>query len=362
MIMEYMHPFICLPSHRKLLYQINTAAQRLHRKLKHVDISRLNISEYNKVYLKNRQKSLRYFLHIYSYILSWSLVGFEDRVNQLVYMDYGGGTGILSLLAKELGIGTVIYNDIFEVSCDDARIIAETIGNRCDYYVPGDIDQVIDFLQTNSLQCDVLGCYDVIEHIYDIESFFHHLPALSDGPLNIVLSSGANTFNPLVRRHEMKTQLRVELQDRPQQEGHKERDSVKAYKTLRREIIQENAPHLGEQEIEHLATLTRGMIQTDIEKAVDAYQKSGDLPPTPEHPTNTCDPLTGNWAEHLMDPYRLRDTLATNGFRVEVLNGYYGHPQNKLKQIVGFLINLAIYQLKKSGIYLSPFYTIYAKR
>jgi len=337
--MEYMHPLICLPSHRKLLYQINAAAQRLHHKLKRVDIDTLDISEYNKVYLTGRQKSLRYFIQIYSYILSWSLVDFEDDLKQLVYMDYGGGTGILSLLAKELGIGTVIYNDIFEVSCTDARMIADSIGNRCDYYVPGDI-----------------------EHIYDIEYFFHHLPALSEGPLSIVLSSGANTFNPLVRRHEMKAQLRIELQDRPQQEGQKERDSVKAYKTLRREIIKERAPNLREGEIEQLATLTRGLIQADIEKAVELYQNNGEIPPVPKHPTNTCDPLTGNWAEHLMDPYRLRDTLAENGFRVDVLNGYYGKPQSKLKQIVGFLVNMTIYQLKQSGIYLSPFYTIYAKR
>ena len=39
----------------------------------------------------------------------------------MVLIDYAGGVGDLSLLAKELGIGTVIYNDISDELAKDAR-------------------------------------------------------------------------------------------------------------------------------------------------------------------------------------------------------------------------------------------------
>jgi len=34
---------------------------------------------------------------------------------------------MLALLAKELGIGTVIYNDIYDVSCHDFKVISEAV-------------------------------------------------------------------------------------------------------------------------------------------------------------------------------------------------------------------------------------------
>ncbi|MBA7485996.1 hypothetical protein ES707_21548 [subsurface metagenome] len=65
----------------------------------------------------------------------------------MFFLDYGSGSGMLYLLAKQLGIGTVVYNDIYDVSCHDAKIIAKSIGNEADYYVQGNIDDVIIFFR-----------------------------------------------------------------------------------------------------------------------------------------------------------------------------------------------------------------------
>jgi len=51
-----------------------------------------------------------------------------------------------------------------------------------------------------------------------------------------------------------------------------------------------------------------------------------------EHPTNTCDPYTGNWIEHLMNPYHLQETLIFNGFNAEVLPIYWGRGNNFSKK------------------------------
>lgn len=69
---------------------------------------------------------------------------------------------MLSLLAKECKIGTVIYNDIYDVSARDAEIIGKAIGDQADYYIPGDVNDVIDFLKEKSIKCNTIANYDVI--------------------------------------------------------------------------------------------------------------------------------------------------------------------------------------------------------
>ena len=273
---------------------------------------------------------------------------------------------MLSLLAKELGIGTVIYNDIYDVSCKDAETIANSIGNRANHYVCGDIDEVVDFLRTNAINCDAIASYDVIEHIYDMESFLKTVPACSNNRLAVVMSSGANIYNWFRRKQLMRKQLKVEYNSQPKQWGHKERDCLKSYLEIRKEIIrdylQNAGKKLGKEQIEKLARNTRGMIEADIQKCVDEYLATGKLPPSPDHPTNTCDPYTGNWMEHLMNPWHLANVLSEAGFNSQVLSGYYGRSNNCIKKILGYAFNLFIRIFPNQGMRISPFYTVYAKR
>jgi hypothetical protein len=105
--MEYMYNY-GLPKDCKLLKDINLAASRLFNKLKYSDANSLCISDYNKRYLGEHLERMRYTLQKYSYILSWSVASTNVPLNKFVFLDYGGGIGILSLLAKEFKVGTVI--------------------------------------------------------------------------------------------------------------------------------------------------------------------------------------------------------------------------------------------------------------
>ena len=136
--MEFMYKY-GLPDNQQLLLDVNSAANRLAVKMKNLDMEEFDISTLNKWYFGNKLENVVSNLKIYSYLLSWSLAKLDISVNKCVFIDYGGGSGMLSLLAKELGVGTVIYNDIYDVCCRDAKIIAESIGNKADYYVQGDI-------------------------------------------------------------------------------------------------------------------------------------------------------------------------------------------------------------------------------
>jgi hypothetical protein len=360
--MKYFYRNAILPPGKGLLLEINNAAAKLREKLENLDLNTLTISHYNKRYLGDYIKSgsLRAHLQRFTYILAWSVTDAPIPLDKFVFIDYGGGCGLLSLLAKELDIGTVIYNDIYDVSCKDAKVIGETINSTADYYIQGDIDDLLAFVNGKSMPSIAISSHDVIEHIYDVEYFFARLSEVKSDSLRIVMSSGANEANPRLRRALMRAQIKAENQDREKDLGHKERDSLKAFVSIRRDIIAQHAPHLSEKELTRLARATRGLVRQDILKLVDTYLEKGKEIPVPDHPTNTCDPLTGNWAERLMDTRYLEKNLCDKGFNVDIFSGYYGSSSNVIKRLAGLALNIIISNLKEKGLILAPFYTIYA--
>lgn len=351
-----------LPKEIELMNDINEAATRLHSKLKQLDINSLDISDYNKRYLGNHIINIISTLHKYSYILSWSVADTDVPLERFVLVDHGGGSGILSLLAKEFGIGTVIYNDIYDISCRDAKIVGLAIENEANYYVHGDIDAVADFLRAKSLYITAIASYDVIEHIYDIEGFLTDLSSLSRRPFSVVMASGANSFNPIKRKRFMHQHVEIEYKDHEKKWGHKERDCLQAYFNARKDIISTHAPSLSDTEIDCIARATRGLIKPEIEDCVDEYLITGKISREPDHPTNTCDPYTGNWAEHLMDIDHLSKILVAAGFEVDIMSGYYGNSNNILKRLIGSILNFIISLLKNKGLIFAPFFIIYAKK
>jgi hypothetical protein len=117
--------------------------------------------------------------------------------------------------------------------------------------------------------------------------------------------------------------------------------------------------------VDRLAKNTRGLIEDDIYKSVDEYIELDKVPQALQHPTNTCDPITGNWTEHLMNPYNLAVVLEKTGVKTKVLNGYYGHSERKrsrTKLSLGRVLNIAINILGKQGIRIAPFYTLLGEK
>lgn len=351
------------PKNIILRRRLHNAMSRLYMRLSSLDVSKLNISEYNQRYFGNHicnEDSLRLNITKYGYVLAWALSGIKKNIGEIVFVDYGGGHGMLSLLAKEYGLGTVIHNDIYPVSCDDAKKIAQEIGLEADYYVPGVIDDVINLFNSKKINCDVVANYDVIEHIYDIKDFLTKLHKLSNDHMSIFLASAANAQNPYIRRTLMRQHKEFELKDREKREGRKPTDATRAIFNLRKEIILNHTASLTEKVVDELAVLTRGLIKEDIIQKVDEYISSGILPEAPDHPTNTCDPYTGNWFEHLMDPYELAQVLDSTGFHTVVMCGYYDRPNKVIKRAVKIFLNMLIRVMGRNGLYLAPYYAIFS--
>ena len=360
--MNFQFKWAKLPKNRALINKINKASTILYEKLEDYDVSKNNdISDYNKRYFGNLigdESTIVHALQKYSFLLIWGLADVNTPLNKVVFMDYGGGHGMLALLAKAAGIGTVIHNDIYSISCKDAQYIGNDLDLAADYYIPGDIDDIINFRNERDINIDVIANYDVIEHIYDIEDFLNKLKLLSNSPQSVFFASGANALNPIINKKLKQQHIYIENNDREFKVGRKPTDETRALIEVRKKIISELNLDLNLEEIDQLAELTRGMMVDKIKQAATNYINTGNLPDKPLHPTNTCDPYTGNWFEHLMDPFHLKNILNKNGYGSEVIPGYYGVSEKLSYNVVKSFLNMMISSNKTMGLRITPFYSI----
>lgn len=349
------------PPSEDLRQGIKSAIGTLHGRLSTTDLDAIPLSDYSRRYLRTYREDLGLALRRYGQLITWSLEESPLPLGDNVFLEYGGGTGIMSMLAKAAGVGTVVYNDIYDVSCDDARTLATEMGAVADHYVQGDIGDVAAYLGAAGIRINAVASFDVIEHIYDISGFFSALTALTPGPLSITMSTGANPYNPLIVRALRRVHHEAEHVDSPEEEGRKERDATGSYLSIRREMIRGIAPELEEGVVERLARATRGLREEDIRAAVTDCLASGRMP-SPSHPTNTCDPFTGNWAEQLMDLQGLRDQLRTAGFRAELRFGPYEETGAPARASVKRALNRGIPLLGELGRYVAPSVIIHGRR
>lgn len=306
----------------QLISIIDDAVNRLHTKLSKLPVESLPISEYNRRYLSNIVVNLYAELDKYAGILKYMLlVAPPSAQDNCRILDYGGGTGILSLIACESGFRQVWYNDIYDVSCRDAKAIADALNLCRTDYILGDLPDVIDYCRGKGEKFHAVGSYDVIEHVYDIEAFLTKLHLILDEHAVVFMCSGANPYNEDIYRQLVETHTRCEYFDRQETYGWKKRDSLAAYAKIRKSIISDYLKSHGctlpDEKIADLVFYTRGLIKHDIENAVSNFITNTVYPKLDtKFPTNTCDPMTGNWAEHLMDFERLIPLLQESGFNM----------------------------------------------
>ncbi len=356
--MQFVYSYIVNKNNRKLLHKLNNAADRLCDKLLRIDIDMLDISDYNKFYLKKICCNVKYFFNIYTFILYHALKNNEKELDEIVVVDYGGGTGLLSFLAYESGIRNIIYVDIYKKSINDSQIIAGQLACKCRTYLHGDIQDLKYYMKNNDIKTDALVSSDVIEHVYNLEDFMRIAGEISGKQTNLIFSTSANIKNPVIRQKLKKLHYTDEYTDREAVAGNKQCDTLYAHYNLRLKIINDYAgDKISEKTKQLLAKLTRGKIKEDIEFAVHTYIKEKKIPLPPVHKTNTCDPFSGNWSERLVEHKYYRKLAADNGLLLRVMPGFYGvNPDEFIfKKLIKFALNHIIKAGGRNGVYIAPY-------
>lgn len=341
--------------------EFRTGQQRLLAKLRSLDVNRLPISDYTRRYLSDQLRSDAY-VGTFAQVLTTASAEWDRPLGDWRMVDLGGGTGLQSLLAMESGVGHVTYSDIYDVSATDVGHIAQALGLHLDRVIVGDTDDLVGVLNGAVDDIDSIVSYDVIEHIYDVASHFVTISRLRYPNLHLTYASGANGANPRYVRQVRRTQQRVENQTRPAEWGHKGRDALRAYVDIRRDIVRAAAPDLPDAVVDDLAERSRGLMAGDIERLVVEPYLAGRPTYRPAHPSNTCDPLTGNWCEQLLDFDWIVASASHAGLAARVSAGRYAMAGTPRQDVLRRSLNAGIAALGSQGIRLAPYYVVECRR
>jgi predicted RNA methylase len=333
------------------------AINSLHKKLRLLNIEQLDISAYNKKYLSIYIKNYSFYMGLYKQLLNKTLERLHNPVDETMFIDYGGGCGILSCLAKEMGFKKVVYNDIYKVSADDAKVISQALKIKPDYFIAGDIDEFINQIKRLNLKPDVICSFDVLEHIYDWKFCIEKAISINEHFLLLFMTS-ANGSNPFIKRKIKKIHLQTEYEGFNKYEGWKDIDLETAFFSERKKIILTAFPELNKNNIELLAKESRGLIKDDIEKLAADFIKTKKINYHFAHPTNTCDPYTGSWSENLIDLKELKEFIRSKGLKVDITNALHSYGSSKMQNAVKYILNVAMKISGKNNLFFSPVYVL----
>ena len=289
--------------------------------LKAIDYSSLPISEYSRQYIQRMLPNMQYYLGIYRRSIDLMIKEIDRKPSEITMVDYGGGHGFLSMTAKQMGIGRVIYVDINPKAVEAVKILSKESGLPPDHIVQGDANTLRRWCEENGITPHALIGMDVIEHIYKLEDFFYDIYAINPS-IFMLFTTGSTPFNPIVKRRLHKIMRK---------------DENGCYRRLRSEFIKQHYPTMPNQKVTYWGEHTRGMTYPDILKAIENNKPQEGI-----DKYNTCDPATGNWTERILPIKRYKALLKPYNATVVVQKGIYNRYRQGLKGQISVLTNLLL--------------------
>jgi 2-polyprenyl-3-methyl-5-hydroxy-6-metoxy-1,4-benzoquinol methylase len=324
------------------------------QQLKSVDADLAGMDNYCKTYLFHLLQHSRYYTQIYAHVLTILLTYCAKDKESIILVDYGAGNGLLGIFAKFCGFKKVYINDINENFTKAAAQFAEKLGITPDGCITGNMDVLTNYFR-NKEKPDAITGTDVIEHVYSLHNMFRDLKSLNENVVT-VFTTAANTNNWFKVRAIKKQQLFDEYTGGAMPENTLSgSEHSPAFFNTRQAIIQAASPDLKEEEIILLAKVTRGMIKDDILTVAARYHTHNNMPAPPSHPSNTCDPLSGSWAERLLTIDEYKHIYKCAGFELKQYNGFYNSYDHTIKS---WLLKPANWLVKMCGKNFAPFITL----
>ena len=355
--MDTSHFFSALPKDfpDHIRHPLDEGAARLFALVSTLDVNSSSLSPYSKRYFADYQKRLFYSLECGVYILATAAASADKPLNKITLLDHGAGLGMICLLARASGFGKVVYSDVYDVSCMDAEWIGSALNLKADAYLCGQTDEVYRQARTADLSPDVVTSRNVVEHVYDLDDFFVQTAQNPAREMSLVVATTANPANFLVDQYTKRIQRRAELHGTSGKWA-KERDVALPFFAVRERVIREAYPSLSADDARSLAKGTRGMWKPDVLKAVSEFNSTGVMPSPPTHPTNTCDPLTGNRTEHLLAAEEYLTIARKAGWEGQVYAGFYNTRYSRpLFNLLARFANALIRLTRFRRVGLAPF-------
>ena len=307
-----------------------------------------NISEniYCRKYLEHLLTNRAYYLRIYTHLFSKALNKTHKNISEISLVDFGCGNGLLGIFLKYCGAKKVVLLDTDPLFIDAAQQLSKQLGIAIDEFRCGDENMLL----TLSMP-DMILATDVIEHVYDVDALLRLIKTINPKMIT-AFTTASNPENKVKVKKLMALQVKDELEGGVTTEGELGHTPHRAFLEMRKHIIQNLQLNLSDTELENLASLTRGQRRDDIQKTMEYYIKNKIFPPPPDHPTNTCDPYTGNWTERILTISAFQNIYNKNGFYLNLYEGFYNQYSKGIKAQLAKGINLII---RLTGFRFAPY-------
>ncbi|MCF0212754.1 MAG: SAM-dependent methyltransferase [Bacteroidales bacterium] len=287
----------------------------LSQRLQALDPDTLGVSDYMRAYLQRMLPVADYYLSIYEHGLAHLLDEVGLPPADVTLIDYGGGHGMLSLLAREMGVGHIIYVDINpeSVQAFKALLAALHIDESHFTIIVGDSYTLRLHNEQGALRRPtmVMGA-DVIEHIYCIDDTLADLLALNPR-MPMLFTTASTPYNRRIVRRLRKVMVKDEA----------------LFLQKRKDFIVKIYPDLSPDQQDYWARHTRGLNYDDIMRAIDS-----ESPNLLRDPYNTCDPETGSWTERILPLRAYEQLLQPYNYSLQVELGWYNPANRGLKGLL----------------------------
>ena len=323
------------------------------KKLNEIEINHLSADPFRKKYLNHLLQHKKYYLKIYASALELLLKNAGKNKEKIILIDYGAGNGLLGLFAKFCGFHKVYLNDISKSFTDAGEELSIALDIPLDGIITGDITAVANYFKMEKPTA-IVGT-DVIEHIYDLHSFFKEISNINSNMVS-VFTTASNPDNKFKLRKLKQLQVKDEYQGgRPDDYFSFGEEPVAPFIKTREQMIRKNFSTLADSDVLQLSSLTRGLIERDIISTVQKFIDHKILPIALPHPTNTCDPVSGSWTERILTLEEYKEIYLDSGFNLKICNGFYNEYSGISKRLLLKAANLFI---KISGSLIAPFISL----
>lgn len=299
----------------------------------------LAVDDYHRAYLRRMLPAMDYYYDIYYYCCNLLAQRMGKDVAHATLVDYGGGHGLLSVVAKQLGWHQVVYIDIDTQAVTTASALADAVGLGPDVMLTGDSETLKRWMLEQGENPDAVAGMDVIEHVYCLDDLFCNLLTLPHAAPQLVFTTASNPYNRLLC-HKLRRCMRDDETGTAEQPN---------FFTLRYDYIRSCFPEMTHKEASRWATQTRGLIYEDIRRAVEH-----DSPNLLADPYNTCDPRTGSWTERILPIADYEALLQPYGYELQVLSGWHNAHQGGIKGAMARFLN------RKQHLGYAPFIVLHA--
>ncbi|MCU0321333.1 MAG: class I SAM-dependent methyltransferase, partial [Chitinophagaceae bacterium] len=292
-----------------------------------------------------------HYLRIYATVLEKAFAA--RNTTNVALLDFGTGNGLLALFAKFCGVEKVYASDVSSSFLQAAQQLSTQLNLPIEGWILGNEETLPHYFSTKSLDM-VIGT-DVIEHVYNLDQLFNTFNSINSNIIT-VFTTASVAENPIKSKQLKQLQLKDELEDSNAFQMAVENEFAGVcFLEVRKRIIQQYNTNLSNDIVLLLAKKTRGLKKDEIEKAVDFYIQKKILPIEINHPTNTCDPITGSWTERLLSIKEYKTIHLQHNKTLLVHLGFYNSSAKGVKGIFAAIVNVCLQIFGSIAMIITPF-------